>query len=1037
MSGNSELHNAERVYTQLGAPALLYRNKDCYTVQDHPIASSMVPKEDAHELHQLLSSRQRVRGFWYYPDMEPFRKNAKHSQDESSRHDSSESERDALSVNERDGRLAKMAERIAWNADEAMEQLTKQDERDPTSEQVIDIRTQLLIQSGVQEPKNRLARKLKRLQNFESKTVLRNDIQGLDDRNIQSSTRKKWDGEQMANIAYGQREAIMDSDPAYMAPIQEGLLEWALDDNKTGGTYNSDTDSQAQVSSQEDDGSESDQSCDVPKRSSSSGSLEEPYEDSKRRTTRNANVSTDVESAFENRMGNCIACFSCFCRYCLDNSQSRSLWILHPVGPFLDRMRISLIRFPFNEVCDYRGRHFPSRHEVTLGERVWQLCQCASNKYVARTASKCFLLEICIEEVGHNASFTGCRGSFLTLTILCAVDLSINSASPRFLASHPKYGGKFTDPKVAVIYGSNIINLVDFGLEPRVSKHTIANLQNISLVEFQRSHPMMLWSAAQSFIRNTVNNKMIGHGHSLYSIDLRTNRGSVFWSPSRLEFLAEGSFSISGIICDWEKPNRLFVSSTSAKRTWELDTRMPPKVVNSWHLPHACEGVAGRATVSGFQGTNFVFCHQDRNEKRKMPLFGVNTAPGSFGVHLYQRACRQPYLDTLSFECANVCQSSKVEVEAIASSSIFALPDVSPGIFCCGLSSFRTSTDCHLRKLLPGSLADQSSLILLTTATNKGDLYIHHLVESNAPLDTDINPSSQMVGTNSQAIVEERSNLASTARIGTKRISNDKPIMAGLDIILSNNFPIPHDSVMKTNKLEGTRTFSHVTLIKTQNKQASSEARSSTEKFSVPINPLVPFPAQIVRSQGNDGDLSSKLPRQVFLSRELMNDALDAQESTTDCFQSAEHDFDPNFSQGGDAAYDIADAKALWEDASVAETDVMDHEPRESLVQADENRWKVQQKMAKNQDPFSSDSDEYSSDTPPYEWAEDDEFVGEVANVERETKEKDFGDEDDKAAGRLLTGHGEANELLDNGAERTYNSDDGRYSDTDEEGSYY
>ena len=555
-----------------------------------------------------------------------------------------------------------------------------------------------------------------------------------------------------------------------------------------------------------------------------------------------------VEDALTHRVGNCIACFPCFCSVCHEAGlaegeiQSQGNWFLiHPVGPLMNRLRLSRIQLPKTQ--RHPTPQIPMLYqfdnmmtEIDIGDRLWQLCRCGADTYVARTAMDCTVIQVASKRCGQDPSVIAqmhgqCRGCFFSLNVLHKIKCFLPSPSlitgdaarltPRFVAAHPRYGGRFTDSKLAIVMASgkdddsghcNVIKHANVGSTSiRMTDHYINNLQDIRQIDFSKQHPMVLWGVARSYIRPTPvldsqhDTPMLGHGYSLYSIDLRSsnNQATFQWSPSVHQHLVEGVHSISTVATNWNSSHEhsVLVSSISAQKTWELDSRMPCQVVNTWSLPHSCDGPGTKKPHSSVHGTGFLLSvppspphalnfGASGPHKRQEVLLGVNCTPGSFGLHVYRKPLVRPQFHTDSLESANWPGNKET---SIASSSCFPLPDVGEKVFTCGLDSFITSPHMFDSTPLSSGQSQPASVLGIVTATNNGDIYVHNLLESEQPIfSSTLSTDGFPVGTSTFPVLQPKTSTVASSTPAGVIGKND------LELRLSNEFPVPSSSIVKT-----------------------------------------------------------------------------------------------------------------------------------------------------------------------------------------------------------------------------------------------
>lgn len=433
--------------------------------------------------------------------------------------------------------------------------------------------------------------------------------------------------------------------------------------------------------------------------------------------------------------GNCLASFRCPC--C---KSTRCL--MHPSGDMLSTLCVSTLELPQESgLIPFADKHTKaaSRHEIEIGEPILQICECSQWKtgigyFLVRTSN--YSTVVSIESTGN------CMFHIKSVRRLDLRSMSNSAPSfrPIYATAHQRYGSdSFTKPLIAVVSRldrARTVNVVHCGIDPPVM-HTIENLQNIDLVEFSGMHPMILHSAATSFMRpalvdNFVSRRpTLGLGSSLYTTDLRSNQATFQWSPSAEEFVTECVHSISGFMSDVNKENSLFVASISAAKCWEIDSRMPYRALDSWSLPGLCQSMGVNTHCGDLHG-GWTLLHQPRDEYRDgvlYPFLSVDTSVESFDFCVYQRPVTRPLLECQSLE---LLSGPSFKGVSATRSSVFPLPDVSSRVFTCGITSFRDSVSRFLdsRQCKQLDLANPPSMALsVITMTNVGDLYNSVLLE--------------------------------------------------------------------------------------------------------------------------------------------------------------------------------------------------------------------------------------------------------------------------------------------------------------------
>ena len=767
-----------RLYEQLGAPILLYRNREMYTRQDEDprLCNAAITEENAAALfHASESQLRRSCARWYYPvdhhivcrpdassalrvlcpdwtkTKDKLKSTDGKQQVENENEDSSSVEvvsdqRGTGEARGKDGTSPQAVEDLVEDDDEekgavAQQNLNKDDEKSGTTWQSRKRQRRGHDDNNVYSKEQSLhlqleARAAMLLDDtdtsarYQARQKLRVYTQ-LDTNYVPASERTKKTGggrlpPGLSSVACGQtqqfdRERLNRADPAYLAPFHlQSLTRAVAEDTLTRGVSD------------------------------------------KTATQYVPGVAPDDPTNAPQLFGNCLCSFSCQCGVCKQQQQQQVVCLLHPVGPLQDRVRLSFLAFPRGRSIvkhDFPRRDIPE--ELNVGDRIRQIEQCGSSlTFVARTSLHCTMFTVTFVRPRRKEAFSDddCWGT-VNLKRLHRIDQrtlwhnSMPSYRPVDVACQPNYGvGGFTYPKLAVLYEAsngdrNIVHHFQFARSPTVQKHIIRNLQDISEIEFSSHHPMVLWAAARSYVRPALTsgyqNKKprIGHGSSLYSIDLRlSNNVATFqWSPSAEEFVPEGIHSISGIYRS--KDHSVFVSSISAGKTWEIDTRMPCRTVNAWSLPYYSDEAGAMLPATGLYGAGTLFSRpyyagkhcNEMISAAPCPILSVGRSPGVFGLHLYQCPEYAPRFQTKSIEAT---AGPGLERFARISAATFALPDVSDKSFTCGLTTFRLPIQSFLKDAdllrLGYEKVDLSGTLCALTLTNNGDLYSHTLLESTS-----------------------------------------------------------------------------------------------------------------------------------------------------------------------------------------------------------------------------------------------------------------------------------------------------------------
>ena len=557
----------------------------------------------------------------------------------------------------------------------------------------------------------------------------------------------------------------------------------------------------------------------------------------------------------------------------------------------------------FNRISNEKSRQSnqPSIHKATLdiGDTILEIRQCGSwtkqstpqLTIIARTGSYIVIVSVSCniesiekcDESGeelheidnesttiHGNCFQRRCKSFYTLERKEKLDYrsmyrSVPSLYPVSLTTHPRFCMPFCPSKFAAVYHSslpsksclasaNIVQSYSYdeinGRLVSVQKHTVANLRSIDLIDFTSNHPMCLWSAASSHVRPALSpgiydemKKQIkapfGLGNSLYSIDLRTNKATFQWSPSAEEMVTEGIHSINGIRTDWNLDNVVWVTSRSAGKTWQIDGRMPCRVVNFWSLTSTCDdNVSSKIPNSGFHGEpSLLIAPTPTSNSRKLykngiftfPIIKVDTDYGVNGFSMFQSPSRKPRFQTESVQCAASRTVSSLPHASITMNSYFALPDVSDTTYVCGVSTVRvpvselmdeekieiTDDDdnddgvedsninkdiqCNSHAALNSAWKQccnrKSTALCVLTATNHGDVYQHALLESDSQTeDKGITEHLQHfeglpIGTSAIPVPNE-------CDCGKEKMTvsahDNMQTSSDLKVFLTNTYPIPY-----------------------------------------------------------------------------------------------------------------------------------------------------------------------------------------------------------------------------------------------------
>jgi hypothetical protein len=781
MSNEIEKHGTklQRVYELLGAPSLLYRQESTALAEAPPREND----NDATLFQKYLQSRRRAQARWFYPIdhhivkptlpplmLHKMRKRRVHRRVDGQTVEEESDDNDE-DINEDDEGKKKKAKAKGGTDEDIIYS------RDYFEQQSLPLlqeaRAFMLLPLLGEENKN-----FEKVRRKVHSTI--EDYQLYDVSYVPARARKriKFNGHKMlaphrfqATQQYS-RERQDFSDPAYLAPFDTESLRETMTGDKNSRVVD-----------------------------------KELQGDNTRHRRPATFLATDLNSP--TKYGNGLVSFACPCPVCQNNTE-HSWCLLHPTGASLDLVRLSYLHLPN---ADGPTTKSLEACELDVGDSVRQLTQCGPTTFVARTGLYVVIFRVMVESPNEEIKrAAGCWGKARLHEIhrIDARSMSRNEPSyrPRDVSSHPKYANSWTDPKIAILYESdrgarNVIRHTLVGQTLRSSEHVITNLQNIFEIDFSSRHPMVLWAAGRSYVRpalaadylsNKVKQFRSGHGSSLFSIDLRSNQATFQWSPSAEEFVVEGIHSLSGIMTDWVKENTVWVSSVSAGKTWEIDTRMPCRAINSWSLPGSCDDVAVNLPVTGLHGAGTLLVQPSiplgsSHLLTPRPILSVGKSPETFGMHLYQRPDIRPRFQTQSVQCAS-CPGLPVLGEmSVATSSIYALPDVSDDVFTCGLASFRAPVSSFFTSEIVTDLGysdkNATGVVHAITMTNKGDLYTHSLLESTAGYTRSKVNEGLPIGTSALAVP------GGAQEIPTRLDS------LGLHISLQNDFPVPSRAIFR------------------------------------------------------------------------------------------------------------------------------------------------------------------------------------------------------------------------------------------------
>eukprot|EP00536_Pseudo-nitzschia_multiseries_P009213 jgi/Psemu1/200166/e_gw1.252.8.1 len=487
--------------------------------------------------------------------------------------------------------------------------------------------------------------------------------------------------------------------------------------------------------------------------------------------------------------GNALLTVPCPCHSCSRSGQGYIL--LHPKGDCLERLCVSSLIPPLGQSNDgdidnennraqLNGDSVASQlNEICLDDNILEIRQCGTwhgntpecllsvrtGTHISLVNVRCKTFEWKTQQQ-CDIGTPECCGCYVLREIerldLRSFSPKLPSFRPISLASHPRYGNAFTPSRFAFVSQStgssvstfyNVIHsCVVAGERVTANRHDINNLRSITLIDFSNQNPMCLWSAASSYIRpalapgtmskmNRLAKSPFGLGSSLFTIDLRHNSAAFQWSPSAEEMMTEGVHSINGISTDWTRENVVFVTSSSAGKTWEIDGRMPCRAVNTWSLTSICEEYRSiTLPEKSFHGKPSLLTRpialrsaigderSNSNDNPDPPIIKVDTDSRANGIHLFQKPLRKPRFQTDSLECIGTAGLDATDTASIATSSYFDLIDVSEDTFTCGVSSIRLPLSQFVgleENIWPQYRKQKLNVLCTLTMKNNGDIYSH------------------------------------------------------------------------------------------------------------------------------------------------------------------------------------------------------------------------------------------------------------------------------------------------------------------------
>jgi hypothetical protein len=558
---------------------------------------------------------------------------------------------------------------------------------------------------------------------------------------------------------------------------------------------------------------------------------------------------------------------------------NQSSFLVHPVGERLSSVKVDKLIMPRDDNGDDTPQN-KSSNAIDVGGTILQIAicgmgvtgnvkrmnqeeDCQSECLVVRTSRYCAVILAkagSMNNMDEGASRSDsnddeeesvaislssvkrgrrCSTSF-ELMELSRIDLCAPATQPSYLPVYVTCDPKvifspFANPSFAILSRSNhdqmmisgdidcttIHEVVQFGEESSVKKHTISLLANISLIEYHASEMSVLWAAARAtnvpkpYNKDTDDSSGVlrgGYGHSLFKINLRNDSASHVWSPSKAEYTAEGVHSINGIMHDLRYEHIVWVSSSSACKVWAVDIRHnAASVVMCFSLAQLSDDFGPELGVAGIYGAGMImtqppsfhkFSEEDdcrggssddqQQQLQDIPptMFGVKKDPNAYSLHAYQLPTNLPRFHTMPLEGCSFVEAPvvKYSTSCVARSAIYPLPICSDKTFQVGLTTLRCSSNSALRKAdWKDKLGydDAPDIIYALTMTSVGDVYCHALLECDSRREVQARHKEGMpVGAAAILVPLEKERIDEISADG-----------GSLRISLSNDFPLPFNDV--------------------------------------------------------------------------------------------------------------------------------------------------------------------------------------------------------------------------------------------------
>lgn len=461
--------------------------------------------------------------------------------------------------------------------------------------------------------------------------------------------------------------------------------------------------------------------------------------------------------------GNNLKLLPCNCQYCQGKNKkgSPSCALLFSKG---QSVSVNPIHLP--QKYSSNADHGLSR-QVDVEANVMQIESCCDVRDISTLPNETLQIvrtsrdvSILLCEAVDDEDHTSCTRDY-TLSFIASLDYHMESAPlmPIDIATRQYnstlHGGtiptfatvcKSSEDLVFGARGPNTIHYTTCGgknySKIQTKRHSIDNLSSISQIEFSGLHPLVLWSAARSstqqpLIKGQVHWKrpQLGYGHSLHSIDLRSNKANFVWSPSNDEFVPGGLHSVCSIFQESHKnPHSLYVSTASAEgKVYHIDARMPSRTICSWsmggmldedNIINSSTGIYGAGSIL----TTPLIMTEQGIEDSLLPIINGKKEPNAKGFSMHHRPKQAGLFHTKNLESVASTTKELDVLGTFSKTSFHPFPTSSTSKFTTGLASFYTDMPSILTTESMDSNGfdkeSQKALCVITT-DSRGDILSH------------------------------------------------------------------------------------------------------------------------------------------------------------------------------------------------------------------------------------------------------------------------------------------------------------------------